>query len=53
MIEKMPHTIGIGYGIGRKYRPIWVSVSDLNQKTCFGRTLLQRMVELVERGEET
>ena len=46
MIEKMPHTIGIGYGIGRKYRPIWVSVSDLNQNSGFGRTLL--VVEYME-----
>ena len=32
---------GISYGIGRKYRPIWVSVSvlDLNQNSGFGRTL--------------
>ena len=32
---------GIGYGIGRKYRPIWVSVSvsDLNQNSGLGRTL--------------
>ena len=38
MIEKILHTIGnlifplkcgfgIGYGIGRKYQPIWISVS--------------------------
>ena len=51
MIEKIPHTIGnlifplkcgfsIGYGIGRKYLPIWVLVlvSDLNQISGFGRT---------------
>ena len=51
-IEKIPHTIGnyifplkcgfgIGYGIGRKYRPIWVSVwvLDLNQNSGFGRIL--------------
>ena len=44
MIEKMPHTIGISYGIGRKYRPIWVS--DLNQNSGFGRTLL--VVEYME-----
>ena len=54
---KIPHTIanwifplkcgfgisfGIGYGISRKYQPIWVSVSvsDLNQNSGFGRTLL-------------
>ena len=32
---------GIGYGIGRKYPPIWVSVSvlDLNQNSIFCRTL--------------
>ena len=53
MIEKMPHTIGdqifslkcgfgIDYGIGQKYRPIWVSVSDLNQNNGFGRTLKVR-----------
>ena len=32
---------GIGYGIGRKYQPIWVLVSvlDLNQNSGFGRTL--------------
>ena len=29
----------IGYSIGRKYRPIWVLVSDLNQNSGFGRTL--------------
>ena len=30
------------YGVGQKYRPIWVSVlvSDLNQNSGFGRTLL-------------
>ena len=53
-MEKIPHTpyvsvllhlkfggFGIGYGIGRKYRPIWVSVwiLDLNQNSGFGRTL--------------
>ena len=32
---------GIGYGIGRNYQPIWVSVSvsDRNQNSGFGRTL--------------
>ena len=53
MIEKIPHTIGnyifslkcgfgIGYGIGWKYQPIWVSVLvlDLNQNSGFGRTLV-------------
>ena len=50
--EKIPHTIGnqifslkcgfgIGYGIGRKYRPIWVSVLDLNQSSGIGHTLGQ------------
>ena len=52
MMENIPHTIGnwrlplkcgfgIGYGIDRKYRPIWVSVlvSNLNQNSGFGRTL--------------
>ena len=51
-MEKIPHTsyvsillhlkfggLGIGYGIGRKYWPIWVLVSDLNQNSGFGRTL--------------
>ena len=59
MIEKIPHTIGnqifplkcgfgIGYGIGRKYQPIWVSVlvSDRNQNSGFGRTLPQRYTDL-------
>ena len=49
IMGKIPHKIfplkcgfDIGYGIGRKYRPIWVSVSvsDLNQNSGFGRTLL-------------
>ena len=52
MIEKIPHTIGnqifplkcgfgIGYGIGRNYQPIWVSVSvlDRNQNSGYGCTL--------------
>ena len=55
LMEKIPHTsycktyiitseicgFGIGYGIGRKYRPIRVSVSvsDRNQNSGFGRTL--------------
>ena len=32
---------GIGYGIGRNYQPIWVSVSvsDRNWNSGFGRTL--------------
>ena len=35
---------GIGYGIGRKYRPIRVSVSvsDRNQNSGFGRSLHQK-----------
>ena len=51
MMEKIPHAIGnyilplicsfgIGCGIGRKYLTIWVSVSDLNQNSGFGRTLV-------------
>ena len=32
---------GIGYGIGQKYCPIWVSVSDLNQNSDFSRTLAE------------
>ena len=34
-------SFGIGYGIGRKYLPIWVSVSvsDRNQDSGFGRKL--------------
>ena len=50
MMEKTPHAIGnqiltlkcgfgIGYGIGRKYWPIQVSVLDLNRNSGFGRTL--------------
>ena len=52
MMEKIPHIIGkwilplrcglgICYSIGRKYRPMWVSVTvlDLNQNSGFGRTL--------------
>ena len=52
MMGKIPHAIGnwilplkcgfsIGYGIGRKYLPNWVSVSvlDRNQNSGFGRTL--------------
>jgi hypothetical protein len=46
MMEKIGNWIfplkfgfGIGYGIGRKYRPIWVSVLDLNQNSGFGPTL--------------
>jgi hypothetical protein len=55
MMETMPHTMsnyilplkcgfGIGYGIGRKYPPILVSVSDLNQNCGFGRTLVETML---------
>ena len=42
---------GIGYSIGQKYQPIWVSVSvlvsDLNQIYGFGRTLVFTNVRLV------
>ena len=42
---------GIGYGIGRNYRPIRVlvsvSVSDWNQNSGFGRTLYQSKLKLV------
>ena len=49
-MEKNPHAIGsyilplkwslgIGYGICRKYLPIWVSVADRNWNSGFGRTL--------------
>jgi hypothetical protein len=33
----------MGYGIGRKYWPIWVSVLvlDQNQNSGFGRTLIE------------
>ena len=44
MMEKIPneYSFGIAYGIGPKYLPIWVSVlvSDLNQNSGFGHTLL-------------
>ena len=59
MMEKIPHTIGnyilplkcgfdIGYGISQKYRPIWVLVlvSDQNQNSGFGRTLMQTLLIL-------
>ena len=41
MEKKVPLkcSFGIGYGIGRKYLPIWVLVSSLNQNSGFGRTL--------------
>ena len=52
-MKKIPHTtyvllhlkfcgFGIGFGIGRKYRPIRVSdsLSGLNQNSGFGRSLL-------------
>ena len=32
---------GIGYGIGRKYRPSTVSVSGLNQNSGFGCPLIE------------
>ena len=63
MMEKMSHTIsnlifpvrcgfGIGYGIGRKYQPVWVSVSvlDLNQNSGFDCTLMPS--ELVRMKKE-
>ena len=63
MMEEIPHAIsnqilplkcgfGIGYGIGRKYNPIWVSVSvsDLNQNSGFGRTLICTESVLVQLG---
>ena len=40
----------IGYGIGRKYQPILVSVSVLNQNSGFGRTLAQLEISLVLNG---
>ena len=53
MMEQIPHAISnqilplkcsfrIGYGIGHKYLPIWVSVSvsDQNHNSGFGRTLI-------------
>jgi hypothetical protein len=56
MMKKIPCTIGNqifslkcgfsdGYGIGRKYWPIWVSVSvlDLNQNSGFGHTLTEKL----------
>ena len=41
---------GIGFGIGRKYRPITVSVSvsGRNQNGGFGRSLLGTVMENVE-----
>ena len=39
-------SFGIGYGIGRKYQPIWVSVVDLNQISGFGRSLLTEILFL-------
>ena len=40
---------GIGYSIGWKYLPIWISVSvfDLNQNRGFGRTLETRFNQLL------
>ena len=64
MIEKIPHTIGnqifplncgftIGYGIGQKYRLIWVSVLvlDLNQNNGFGGTLVLRHQTCPDKNE--
>ena len=53
METKIPQAIGnqilpfkcsfsIGYGIDRKFLPIWVWVLDLNQNSGFGRTLRPR-----------
>ena len=53
MMKRISHTIGnqilslkcgFSYGIGRTYRPIWVSVSvlELNQNIGFGRTLRKK-----------
>ena len=41
-VTRLKFSFGIDYGIGQKYLPIWVSVSvsDLNQNSGFGRTLL-------------
>ena len=38
-------SFGIGYGIGQKYLPIWVSVSvsDRNHYCDFGRTLIWQL----------
>jgi hypothetical protein len=38
-IFPLKYSFGIGYSIGRKYQPMWVSVSDLHQNSGFGRTL--------------
>jgi hypothetical protein len=37
----------MGYGINQKYLPIWVSVSvsDRNQNSGFGRTLLRLLAQ--------
>ena len=49
IMEKIPRAIsnyilhikcGFSYSIGRKYRPVWVSGSDPNQNSGFGRTLI-------------
>ena len=42
-ILPLKYGFGIGYGIGQKYPPIWVSVSvsDLNQNSGFGPTLFK------------
>ena len=50
MMEKIPYSVGnyilplkcnfgISYGIGQKYLPIWVSVSDLKQDSDFSSKL--------------
>ena len=52
---------GMGYGISQNYRPIWVSVSvsDRNQNSDFGRSLISPQLYLnqpllpTEHGVET
>ena len=36
----LPLATCLSYGIGLKYLPIWVSVSEVNQNICFSRTLV-------------
>ena len=45
-------SFGIGYGIGRKYLPIWVSVLNLNQNSGFGRTLCQTQWAPIKESRE-
>ena len=61
MTKKTPCTISnqmfslkcdfsISYGIGWTYQPIWVSVSDLNQNSGFGHTLLgDEIIDLLKQ----